>query len=398
MIHKKEAFYTAPKTAKHSQIRDIAPFLFSSHENIHTGESIQKCNESEELESIEQDIANLAQIKNIGKISDQFIFELDETEEQHLKQKSKFAEHTAGARSEYRNVFKNQPNQLRRYSKSPSADGKSISTSRGGGTTDGHNEEENKKKQMIMEYLKIVKNKISVMEKKLEEVTREAEYYKTKSVELEAARDRVIEKEKLMAMKYGIILSQNKELLSKLKKKKVENEELKHQLHEHQRKGSISELVSNDIYSKRLNNTIHNHKREDSSPMLKRGLPTSYSSSSFFNNCNPPEFEAVNKSGGNKAQDKSSDSDAIGATKNELMSQKTTYDDDEVLHSIAGGGVNELGLNFISPSQQMALNTFSNEQKAVVKSLINKLLWEQKQRFKSEDQNANSTEDSPLQP
>ena len=140
-----------------------------------------------------------------------------------------------------------------------------------------------------MEYLKIVKNKINVTEKKLGESMKESEaykkknqeleiqlnYYKTKSEELENAKEKVIEKEKLMAMKYGIILSQNKELLNKLKKIKAENDEIKGQLQEHLRKESISDTISNEVYhNKIINQTTQNHKRDHSSPMFTKNMAT----------------------------------------------------------------------------------------------------------------------------
>jgi len=206
-----------------------------------------------------------------------------------------------------------------------------------------------------------------------------------------------------MAMKYGIILSQNKELLSqnkellnKLKKKKLinnavnllkfENEDLKSQLQEHKRKESMSELNGSAMYAHRLNSTLHNHKREDSSPMLKRNMPTSYSSSSFFNSCNIADLEIVNKSAGaNKAQEKSIDSDLNGAIKHYGNSLKTTNDEDEG-GQFKNSSDNKLNQqNPTMPIQQNTLDSLSNDQKTVVKALINKLLWEQKQRFKSED-------------
>ena len=81
---------------------------------------------------------------------------------------------------------------------------------------------------------------------KLEEVSKEAEYYKIKSVEMESSRDKAIEREKLMAMKYGIILSQNKELITKLKKRKEENDEIKQQLQEYKKRDTVNELSVND--------------------------------------------------------------------------------------------------------------------------------------------------------
>lgn len=181
-------------------------------------------------------------------------------------------------------MYKGQPNQLKGYQKIFNA----LESRPPVGNT-----EEAQKKRMIMEYLTIVKNKISVMEKKLEEVTREAQYHKTKSAELEASKEKVIEKEKLMAMKYGIILSQNKELMSKLKKKTIENEDMKHQI-QHLMKESLSDMLSNEAFTKGVNITHHNHKNEESSPMLKRNMPTSYSSTSIFKNLNSGDLEGEN--------------------------------------------------------------------------------------------------------
>lgn len=170
------------KMQKRPFAKDQIPFVFTSHENIQNGESIQKMNESDELESIEQDIANLEQFKNFGKISDQFIFELEESEEHQMQ----FLPHENNDGFYGQNMhpgYLKQSSQFRKYSKSSISDQKSYSTQ--------SNPEELKKRRMIVEYLKIVKAKISEMEKKIENVTKEAEYYKTKSKELEASRDKV---------------------------------------------------------------------------------------------------------------------------------------------------------------------------------------------------------------
>ena len=127
----------------------------------------------------------------------------------------------------------------------------------------------------------MLRTKLLLWINKLEEVSKEAEYYKIKSSEIESSRDKAIEKEKLMAMKYGIILSQNKELIIKLKKYKEDNEKLKNQIQEFKKREKANELSINDYYNIRLNSTTH--KRDDSIPLLKRAIQTSNSSSSFSN-------------------------------------------------------------------------------------------------------------------
>mmetsp|Transcript_4186 Transcript_4186/g.3930 ORF Transcript_4186/g.3930 Transcript_4186/m.3930 type:complete len:238 (-) Transcript_4186:871-1584(-) len=76
VIQKKQVL-ASNKFTKTINPKESVPFLFSNQDN-NTGLSIQKCNESDELESIEQDIANLEKLKSIGKIGEQFVFELDE--------------------------------------------------------------------------------------------------------------------------------------------------------------------------------------------------------------------------------------------------------------------------------------------------------------------------------
>lgn len=227
VVQKKEVFFSVPKQSKHAQGKDVAKQIFSSHENIPTNKFFLKMSKSDELESIEkdkgefstvsieQDIANLEQIKNVGGQGEHFVFEFDESEEQfkEMKLMTQKAENS----KEKKNVFKNQPNQVRNYIGPGFSDKKSLKSQKERSISPFPTEKEIENKRMIMEYLRIVKDKIAFMDKKLEEVSREAEYYKIKSAEMEASRDKVIEKEKLMAMKYGIILSQNKELITKLK-------------------------------------------------------------------------------------------------------------------------------------------------------------------------------------
>lgn len=215
-----------------------------------------------------------------------------------------------------KNMSKKQPNQVRNYQKGQSSSPshspiqrktipnlnnkpgdlkgqKLSSTSSTGRLPQTLNEDEIQNKRKIMEYLKIVKEKSALWATKLEEATKEAQYFKMKSKELEESRDKVIEREKVMAMKYGIIFSQNKELMNKLLKRKQENTELKQQLTEHRRKESMPESMTNDIFTRRMNSTIH--RRDDSSPIGKRVMPTSYSTSSFLTTYNPAEAEAIDK-------------------------------------------------------------------------------------------------------
>lgn len=73
-----------------------------------------------------------------------------------------------------------------------------------------------------MGYLKIVKGKIGELEKKLEEESREADYYRRRAKELEKANEDHLEKERLMTLKYGVLITQNQELTRKLAKKKAQ--------------------------------------------------------------------------------------------------------------------------------------------------------------------------------
>lgn len=94
-------------------------------------------------------------------------------------------------------------------------------------------------------------------------------------------------------MKYGIIFSQNKELMKKYLKKKQENEDLKKQVAELQQRLNMQESHSKEGLTTRMNSTIH--KRETSSPIGRRIMPTSYSTSSIFSNFNPADLEALDK-------------------------------------------------------------------------------------------------------
>lgn len=49
--------------------------------------------------------------------------------------------------------------------------------------------------------------------------------------------------------------------------------------------------------------------------------------------------------------------------------------------------------NLETPEKQEALSSFTPEQKELVKVLINRLLWEQKQRLDTEEQNAKIVEE-----
>ena len=223
--------------------------------------------------------------------------------------------------------------------------------------------EEVEKKRKIMEYLKIVKNKISQMESKLGEATQKADfyqknnqnlesqlhYYKTKSEELEFSREKAIENEKLMAMKYGIILSQNKELFNKYKKVKNENEDLKSQILSFTHKECISDTISNDIHSKSLNKTTKNHKRDYSSPVINKNMPICHSSASLINNGNLQELDCANKPGGRvKMINKQIDPDPMLLGKIEKLNQKITYDE---VH-LAKGQKETQDINLLSTTQK----------------------------------------------
>jgi len=244
-----------------------------------------------------------------------------------------------------------------------------------------------------MEYLKIVKNKISQMEVKLGDAQNEAEIYKSRSIELEAqlryyktksqefenSREKVIEKEKVMAMKYGIILSQNKELVNKCKILKTENDDLRAQLHEHSKKESISDIISNDLQSKLMNMTTRNHKRDYSSPIIHKNNPTCHSSATLSNNCN--EFDKMNRSTA-KNIDKSSDFDPISSTKGDQTGIKLPPDDEES----SSEPTDLTSLKKLIAIQQSSLESLPSDQKSIVSHLINKLLTKEKQRLSLESQ------------
>ena len=100
VIQKKEAFYSAPRSGKHSQTKGINPMALSSHENVKQNKLFMKMNKSGELESIEkdkgnystisieQDIANLENIKIINNKGDNFVLEFNESEEQFNQMKN----------------------------------------------------------------------------------------------------------------------------------------------------------------------------------------------------------------------------------------------------------------------------------------------------------------------
>ncbi len=313
-------------------------------------------------------------------MEEQFVFELDESE----KQQKNLQRQRPSDFDVQKNAFKNQPSQLKPYQKVPSMFDSKTSSARELPTL-----EEAEKKKKIMEYLKIVQNKISQMEIKVSDATNEAEvykrrsseleaqlnYYKTKSKELENSREKVTEKEKLMAMKYGIILSQNKELMNKLKQVKAENEEMKLQLREHSKKESISDIISNDLQSKALNMTTRNHKRDYSSPIIHKNMPTCHSSATLSNNCR--DLDKMDRSTG-KVMDKSSISDAASSGKNDLTGSKEATEEEEPPTEEQ----DLQALKKLIAIQQSSLNSLPDNQKHVVSGLISKLLEKEKSRMK----------------
>lgn len=199
---------------------------------------------------------------------------------------------------------------------------------------------------------------------------------------MESSRDKVIEKEKLMAMKYGIILSQNKELIIKLKKRKQENDELKQKLQEYKKKETNNELSLNDYYNKRMNNTLH--KRDDSVPLAKRVVPTSYSTSSFFTNYNGGEVEANDRHIENsKINDKSSDSDP-----NYLLRKcQKANGEEEGLSSKNDFELRSSHSNIGQFNIQDALSVFTPDQRELIKLIMNKLISDKKPRSESDEHN-----------
>lgn len=365
--------------------------IYASHDNVPNQKLFHKNEKYDELDSIEkdkdifstisieQDIANLDNIGHVDKQGDQFVLEFDECDNNLRDYKAP----STAKNSDRRHAEKLQfhittPNKPRNYAPSGKSPARSAQPQQSQNSMKRLNrvpsQEELKNKQMIMEYLKVVKEKSQTWAVKLEEAQKEAEYYKAKSTELETAKDKVIEREKVMAMKYGIIFSQNKELMAKLVKRKQENEELKKKLSEHIRTNSLND-VQGDQFMIRMNSTIHN--REDSSPVGKRMMPTSYSTSSFITNYNPAEHEAIDKyveslKNVNIETDikdnKSSDSDPKSADKPDFT---------------------KLDKPNISP-QNDSEETPNNLN---TKVLVNRLLWEQKQRLDTEEQNAKIIEE-----
>mmetsp|Transcript_15504 Transcript_15504/g.13547 ORF Transcript_15504/g.13547 Transcript_15504/m.13547 type:complete len:101 (-) Transcript_15504:7-309(-) len=92
--------------------------------------------------------------------------------------------------------------------------------------------------------------------------------------------------------------------------------------------------------------------------------------------------------GGLKANDKSTDSEPVFSGRNEATSQKTTNDEDEGSLLKPQNDITP-SMNILSPNNQTSLSSFSPEQKAIVKSVINKVLWEQKQKMMSESKDEN---------
>ena len=201
---------------------------------------------------------------------------------------------------------------------------------------------------------------------------------------MENSRDKVIEKEKVMAMKYGIILSQNKELIDKLQKKKQENDELKAQIKELKQKEANYEFINQEFCNKRMNMTVH--KRDDSSPIMKRPFPNSYSSSSFITNYNVPDGDG-NDRFSLKVNDKSSELDALST----FRKSQRVNNDDEVTQSKSDFDLRSSITNFTSMSTQEALNLFSPDKQELVKMIVNKLVSEKRHQIDFIDQNPSST-------
>ena len=89
--------------------------------------------------------------------------------------------------------------------------------------------------------------------------------------------------------------------------------------------------------------------------------------------------------------DKSCDSEPPYYGKNDTISQKTipNEDDEQDFKAVH----DSQSLKDLSPNQQISLNSFSNEQKVIVKALITKLLLEQKQKLTSENPGDGSSEE-----
>lgn len=146
-----------------------------------------------------------------------------------------------------------------------------------------------------------------------------------------------------------------------------------------------------------MNSTIH--KRDDSSPMTKRVMPTSYSSSSFFTNYNAVEGETTEKQRESmKTNDKSSDSDPVYGKRLKPSSMQIgkSINEDEVIHtkSDSEGRMTSIYLNKFNT--QEALNSFTPEQRELVKILMSKVLLEKKQRADGDEQNPSTQDEIQL--
>ncbi|CAI2362277.1 unnamed protein product [Moneuplotes crassus] len=359
------------KTRNHAENH---PFLFSN-QDTYTGLSIQKCNESDELESIEQDIADLDKLKNIGKIGDQFVFELDESEKRQRVPQFGYKEYDG-----FKNAFKNQPKQAKSYQKTLSSYEQKVPFDQ-----EIVSIEEAEKKKKIMEYLKIVKDKISRMETKLTtskkennfykqknaELEAQLNYYRTKSLEFENSREKSIEKERVMAMKYGIILSQNKELLDKCRQLKAENEDLKMQLHDRRKKESLSDAMSNGLSSKVLNKSTQDYKRDYSSPIMDNNNPNRHSSTTLSQNFN--DFEKSIKLIA-KNLDKSNDFEAAKSLKEDRPGMKPLVSSKEV----NSDAQDQMALQKLLHIQKFSLSSLPENQQAIINSMIQRLLDKEK--------------------
>ena len=111
------------------QTKEQAPAIFSSHENINHNKFFMKIGKSDELESIEkdkgefstvsieQDIANLENVKVVANHGEHFVFEFDESEEQLAQLKSKSKEPTDNKHVAKSQFKPKQPSQVKNYAK-----------------------------------------------------------------------------------------------------------------------------------------------------------------------------------------------------------------------------------------------------------------------------------------
>ena len=217
----------------------VAPETLSSRDSNLANKFFAKPNRSDELESIEkekvefstfsieQDIANLAHIKVTGSQGDHFVLEFDESDDHLAQFKSKTIESLDG-KNEVKFGPKKQPTQAKAYIKPMPTIETKQSRSKEKSLSPAPTDKELENKRMIMEYIKTVKEKIAFMDKKLEEVSKDAEYYKIKSAEMETSRDKVIEKEKkLWQWNMALFLVKTKSSLISFRKRNRKMRNLK---------------------------------------------------------------------------------------------------------------------------------------------------------------------------